>query len=101
MPTLFAAGVLWHWRDDKWQATYDKRKIEIDEAVSVFSDPYHITNIDERFEYDELRLITIGISNKGRLLVVAWFEIDDTNARIITAFKAGHDQAEIYYANRL
>lgn len=72
-------GLTFHWRDEKWQATYDKRQIDIDEAVSVFDDPNHITNIDDRFDYGELRMITVGMSNKARLLAVAWYEIDEYN----------------------
>lgn len=100
MPTFQIYGVTFHWRDDKWQATYDKRKIEITEAVSVFEDPYRLTDIDDRFDYDEMRMVTVGLSNKGRLLTVAWVEIDEYNIKIITAFKAGHDQAEDYYEYR-
>ena len=47
-----------------------------------------------------MRMTTVGLSNKGRLLTVAWIEIDEYNIKIITAFKAGHDQAEDYYAYR-
>nr|BAD83745.1 hypothetical protein [Moraxella bovis Epp63] len=46
MPIFQIYGITFHWRDDKWHATYDKRKIEIEEAVSVFEDPYRLTDID-------------------------------------------------------
>lgn len=100
MPTFQIYGVTFHWRDDKWYATYDRRNIEIEEAVSVFEDPYRMTDIDNRFDYDEMRMITVGLSNKSRLLTVAWVEIDEQNIKIITAFKAGHNQTESYYAYR-
>lgn len=89
-----------YWRDDKWYASYDRRKIEIAEAVSVFDDPYRLTDIDGRFDYDEMRMVTVGLSNKGRLLTVAWVEIDEQNITIITAFKAGHNQRKDYDAHR-
>ena len=100
MPTFQIYGVTFHWRDDKWYATYDRRNIEIEEAVSVFEAPYRMTDIDNRFDYDEMRMITVGLSNKSRLLTVAWVEIDEQNIKIITAFKAGHNQTEGYYAYR-
>lgn len=92
--TLF--GLTFHWRDEKWQATYDKRQIDIDEAVSVFDGPNHITNIDDRFDYGELRMITVGMSNKARLLAVAWYEIDEYNVQIITAYKPSYQQTKEY-----
>lgn len=96
MPVLTLFGFTFHWRDDKWQATYDKRKIEIGEVVSVFDDPNQITVIDDRFEYQELRMQTIGFSNQARLLVVAWYQIDETNIQIITAYKPSHNQIKEY-----
>lgn len=89
-------GITFHWRDDKWQATYDNRKIDIDEAVSVLDDPNQVTMIDERFDYEELRMITVGFSNKARLLTVAWYEIDNENIQIITAYKPSYHQIKEY-----
>lgn len=96
MPIFTLFGLTFHWRDDKWQATYDKRKIDIDEAVSVFNDPNQFTVIDDRFDYDELRMQTIGFSNKARLLVVAWYQINDNNIQIITAYKPSYNQIKDY-----
>ena len=66
MPTFQIYGVTFHWRDDKWYATYDRRNIEIEEAVSVFEDPYRMTDIDNRFDYDEMRMITVGLRHASR-----------------------------------
>lgn len=96
MPILTVFGFTFVWRDDKWEAVYDKRKVEIDEAVSVFNDPYQKTAIDNRFKYTELRMNTIGFSNKGRLLVVSWYELDETTIRIITAYKPTQRQIKEY-----
>lgn len=97
MPIITLFGITFHWRDDKWQASYEQRKIEINEAVSVFDDPNHLTRIDNRFDYDEMRMQTIGFSNKARLLIVAWYEIDEKNIQIITAHKPSHNQKKDYY----
>lgn len=96
MPILTIFGFIFHWRDDKWQATYDNRKVTIEEAVSVFEDLNQVTVIDDRFEYAELRMRTIGFSNKARLLVVVWYEIDEKNIQIITAYKPSHQQIKEY-----
>lgn len=52
--------------------------------------------IDERFDYQELRMISVGFSNKARLLAVAWYEIDEHNIQIITAYKPSYQQTKEY-----
>lgn len=96
MPILTLYGFTFIWYDEKWQATYDRRNIETTEAVSVFDNPNQITVIDNRFCYEELRMNTIGLSNKGRLLMVAWHEIDESTFKIITAYKPSHHQIKEY-----
>ncbi len=82
MPIIFKFGVYFY--------------IDFEEVISVFDDPYHITNIDDRFDYDELRMNTIGMTNQGKMLVVAWVQIDDENIRVITAFKPTKRQIKGY-----
>ncbi|MDO5652046.1 MAG: BrnT family toxin [Moraxella sp.] len=96
MPTLFKNGVYFFWRDSKFKIVYDKRAVDLDEVVSVFQDPNEITQIDDRFDYDEERLRTIGMSKYGRLLVVAWTEVDDENVTIITVYKPSDTQIKEY-----
>ncbi len=96
MPTKFKHGIYFYWNDNKYKLVYDGRNIDLDEAISVFDDPLQLTNIDERFEYDELRLITVGMSNKGRLLSVVWVETSEDSITIITAFKPTHQQSKEY-----
>ncbi|MFW2124425.1 BrnT family toxin, partial [Acinetobacter ursingii] len=43
----------------------------------------------------EQRLISVGLSNRGRLLTVVWVERGDV-ARIITAFEPSHHQKRRY-----
>lgn len=75
---------------------YDNRQVDFEKVISVFDDPMHVTNMDSRFNYEELRFLTIGISNKGRLLAVAWFESSDDSLTIITAFKPSKKQIKGY-----
>jgi uncharacterized DUF497 family protein len=46
----------------------------LDEAVTDFYDPLSATFDDEEHSADEARLITVGCSARGRLLVVAHTE---------------------------
>lgn len=75
---------------------YDGRNISLDEAISIFDDPLMVANIDDRFDYNELRMISVGMSNQGRLLAVVWFESDENSITIITAFKPSPNQIKGY-----
>lgn len=100
MPVLFRHGIYFYWNDNKFKLVYDNREIDFEEVISVFLDPYQVTNIDNRFDYDELRMITIGMSDKGRLLAVAWVETGNDGMTIITAFKPSHAQIKGYNNGR-
>lgn len=96
MPTEIRNGILFYWNDDKFKLVYDGRKIEFNEVISVFDDPFMVTGIDDRFDYEELRMVSVGMSNKGRLLAIAWFESDTDSLTIITAFKPSQKQVKGY-----
>ncbi|AWY19773.1 BrnT family toxin [Moraxella bovis] len=96
MPILFKHGIYFYWNDNKFKLVYDNTEVSFDEVVSVFDDPYQLTNIDSRFDYDELRMRTVGMSNQGRLLVVAWVQTSDDEITIITVFKPVNTQLREY-----
>lgn len=97
MPTIFFEymGVNFEWDDDKYQQVMNARTIPFEECASVFLDPNYVTIDDTRFEYDEERFLTIGMSNQARLLVVAW-TFRDENIRLITAVKAEKSYEQRY-----
>ena len=57
---------------DRTKATSNVRKhgVSFDEAVTVFYDPLAATFADPGHSDDENRLLTIGYSTRGRLLLV-------------------------------
>lgn len=82
---------------DPLKATSNQKKhgVSFDEAVSVFADDLALTFSDtDHFESEE-RSRTYGVSNKGRLLVVAHTERRN-NVRIISARKATRYEKSIY-----
>ena len=83
------------WDPEKAKKNIRKHDVSFDEASSVFDDPMFITVIDEEHSSDEERYITIGISNKNRLLLVAHTERDD-HIRIISARKATRNEEKFY-----
>lgn len=86
MPLLEFYGLLFEWNDSKLDEVYAKREITFEEAVSVFFDEYMVTN-ENTDNQGEQQFITVGMSNKFRLLVVVWVQRGDV-ARIVTSFKA-------------
>lgn len=66
-----------------------KHRISFDEASSVFGDPLSLTIPDPDSSIDEIRFITLGGSDVGRLLAVVHTERGDKirliSARRITA----------------
>ena len=83
------------WDPEKAKRNIRKHQVDFEEASSVFDDPMFITVIDEEHSGDEERYITIGFSNKNRLLLVAHTERDDY-IRLISARKATKDEEKFY-----
>ncbi len=72
------------WNPIKARQNLKKHGVSFDEAVTVFYDPLSATFDDPDHSIDEQRCITVGLSSKGRLLVVAHVERGE-NTRIISA----------------
>lgn len=83
------------WDNAKAAKNLRKHQISFDEAATVLDDPMFITFIDEEHSVDEERYITIGLSNRGRLLVVAHTEREG-KVRIISARQATRKEARFY-----
>ena len=59
------------WDRDKAKRNLTKHEVSFDEAVSVFYDPLSATFEDSEHSIAEHRLITVGYSSGGRLIVVS------------------------------
>ena len=62
------------WDREKAKKNYRKHKVSFDEAMTVFYDPLSATFDDPDHSVGEQRLITMGYSPRGRLLVVSHTE---------------------------
>lgn len=71
------------------------RNISFQEASEVFSNPC-LTRVDNRKEYGEIRLITLGIIKTKVVLAVVHTDRSGTT-RIISARQANKKEKEIYY----
>jgi uncharacterized DUF497 family protein len=72
-----------------------KHKVTFEEAATVLSDPMSATGADPDHSITEDRYITFGVSERGRLLVVAYAEEGET-IRIISARVASRGERKIY-----
>jgi uncharacterized DUF497 family protein len=83
------------WDEEKAKANLKKHKVSFDEATTVFSDPFSIMVFDLDHSSDEDRYITIGSSNRRRLLMVAHTERSN-RIRIISARELTRAEREAY-----
>ena len=89
------ASLRFEWDENKAARNAEKHQVSFDEAATVFDDPMFITFIDEEHSFDEDRYITIGLSNRGRLLMLAHTDRDG-QIRIISARKATKREGRFY-----
>ncbi len=83
------------WDENKAAGNRRKHKVSFKEACTIFSDPFFITFYDEEHSIDEDRYITIGMSNKNRMLLVAHTDFDNCY-EIISARKATPNERKFY-----
>ena len=72
------------WDAIKAAMNYRKHGVRFEEAVTIFDDPLIVDIEDPWHSYDEERLLAIGESSSGNLLVVAYVVRGDAT-RLITA----------------
>jgi uncharacterized protein len=83
------------WDEQKADRNVIKHGVSFEEAKTVFADPNSITVADLEHSIEEDRYIDIGISNRGRLLVVVYTERGD-RIRIISSRCATNREIKIY-----
>jgi len=87
--------VEFEWDPQKAAANVKRRRVSFNEAASLLEDPLSTTYPDEAHSEEETRFLTIGASHRGRVLVVAHTERNDT-IRIISARRATRREREFY-----
>ncbi len=87
---------------DPWKAKInrDKHGVAFDEAATVFKDSKAVSIFDPDHGETEERWITLGISEKGRLLVVIHTFVEDrkdtVTIRLISSRKAKKKEIKTY-----
>ena len=83
------------WNPSKEQANKRKHRIGFDEAATVFTDPFIAAQDDPDHSFYEYRMLALGESAKGWLLVVSYTEYDN-EIRIISARRATRSERRDY-----
>jgi uncharacterized DUF497 family protein len=91
--------VFFEWDSRKEARNQQKHGVSFREAATVFGDPLSTEFPDPDHSQDEERYIIIGMSRRGRILVVAHTERGDT-IRIISARRATRDERRFYEEER-
>jgi uncharacterized DUF497 family protein len=88
-------ALTFEWDEAKDLSNQKKHGISFDEEKTVFNDPRSITIADEVHSEEEERYIDIGISSRGRLIVVCYTE-REPNIRIISSREATKSERKDY-----
>jgi len=81
------------WDARKAAANLRKHGVSFDEAASVFADPLALVIEDA---VDPERAVLIGLSERMRVLLSVYTEIDDDTIRIISARRATSHERRHY-----
>lgn len=83
------------WDPAKAESNLTKHGVSFEEAATVFSDFLSVTFDDPDHSFDENRFVTIGASEKGRLLFVSHTDREDV-IRIISARESTRGERKMY-----
>src|SRR5262249_35804402 len=95
--TLMA--VQFEWDPQKEKTNLREHGISFSEAASVLEDDFGITREDPAV-VEEQRFVTLGVSDKGNLLVVVHAFREPDTILLISAWKANRRQKGTYEENR-
>jgi len=71
-------SLLFEWDAQKAAQNESKHGVRFDEAATVFGDPLSLTVPDPDHSSGETRYLTLGLSFRGRLLVVVHADREDS-----------------------
>lgn len=86
---------IFEWDEVKALQNERKHGLTFEEGLTVFNDPFAITVSDSAHSGGEERWVDIGVSNRGKLLVV-WYTEREDGIRIIGCRKASKNEQRIY-----
>jgi len=84
----------YEWDEAKSSSNFAKHGLDFADAEQVLAGPC-VTFVDSRFDYGEVRLITLGLL-AGRVVVIAHAPRGEDTTRIISMRKANQREQKIY-----
>lgn len=88
-------GYAFEWDPAKAEVNAQKHRVDFHEAATVFADPLAVLAADPDHSLNEGRYMVLGLSNRRRLLVVAFAE-RPPRTRIISARRATRHERRQY-----
>ena len=85
------------WDERKNRANAKKHGIAFKDAVRIF-ERITIERVDDRFEYDEIRVCAIGVVN-GLEITVVYTDRDEDERHIIAAWRSEPYERRYYWQN--
>jgi uncharacterized protein len=92
-------GYIFEWDPVKAEANARKHDVTFDEASTVFGDPLNLLMQDPDHSLDEERYLLLGMSNRRKLLIVAFAE-RPPRTRLISARRATREERRQYEEGR-
>jgi len=92
--------LIFEWDEAKAKANFKKHKVGFDEGKTIFNDPFLLTFPDSDNSENEERYVNLGLSAKGRVLILIHTERQD-RIRIISCRKATAHERRYYEEGRL
>ena len=95
--------LIFEWDAQKASTNRRKHRVGFEEAKTIFNDPFLISFPDEYHSENEQRLISIGASTDGRILLVVHTEesegSDAVLIRVVSARRATASERRLYEEN--
>jgi uncharacterized DUF497 family protein len=92
--------IVFEWDEKKARANLEKHRIGFEEARTIFADPFLVTFVYEFHSSKEERFISIGLSERNRVLLAVHTEREEQNEtiviRIISCRKATQTERKRY-----
>ena len=92
--------IVFEWDEQKARANLEKHRIGFEEARTIFADPFLVTFVDELHSKKEERFISIGLSERNRVLLAVHTEREEKDEtiiiRIISCRKATQTERKHY-----
>lgn len=87
------------WDPAKDRQNRQKHRLALADGIAALEDPNRESWIDDRYDYGEERIITLGL-NERHVLFVVTTEAGEDGTRIISVRKAESDEIEKYEVGR-